>query len=487
MPVLILAALLQFAPGNGGAADAPAPGPPPPKPAATATVAETIGEILAAEKLQRSVLQRLDETTVPRDLPERISALEAEVEAIATNAKATAESMQPIDLDRRLRAQQRAASAVVDVLGDLVRRLEHDENALESDARRRHDGLAFLEKQLVPAPILERARAIDANAERVMARIRERRDALLPLFGRAVALQARTDDVRALVTAQWDGVRAQRLQLQELRLWQLGTAHAQFSLIGAELRSTWSVLHDYLALESPGLAGVFLAILALCVWLFTRRSDQAEGSAPRAYGHPVAASLLIALMAVWWLAPDPPVLFYEALLLLVPLPAAMVARRALPAPIPLTLYGVAASTMLLVLRRTIDASAIADRVLLLIQVASVVLPVAIDLRQGRLLPALRPVSPGMVRIAAFAMFAAGAVTAFNAIFGFAGPTRRCARASAASLGGDSSSVRRASRSMARRWHSLPLRSFAGSGARATRTRRCCARCAWSSPCSRSLG
>ena len=419
----MLAALLQFMPGSGGAVDAPAPGPPPAKPAATATVAETIAELLASEKLQRSVLQRLEETAAPRDLPERIGELEAEADALAANARATAESMQPIDLDRRLRALQRAASTIVDGLGPLVRRLEHDGNALEADARGRHEGLAFLDKQLVPAPILERARAIDAKAERVIASVRERRDALLPLFGRALALQARTDDVRSLITAQWDSVRAQRLQLQELRLWQLGTARAQFSLIAAELRSTWSVLHDYLALESPGLAGVFLAILALCIWLFTRSSDQAEGSAPRAYGHPVAASLLIALMAVWWLAPDPPVLFYETLLLLVPLPAAMVARRALPAPIPLTLYGLAVSTMLLVLRRTTDASAIADRVLLLMQVASVVLPVAIDLRQGRLLPALRPVNPGIVRIAAFLMFAAGAVTVFNAIFGFAGPTR----------------------------------------------------------------
>ena len=230
--------------------------------------------------------------------------------------------------------------------------------------------------------------------------------------------------MRALITAQWDSVRAQRLQLQELPLWQLGSAHAQFALIAAELRSTWSVLHDYLTLESPGLAGVFLAVLALCVWLFTRRSEHAEGSAPRAYGHPVAASLLIALMSLWWLAPDPPVLFYEALLLLVPLPAAMVARRALPAPIPLTLYGLAVGTMLLVLRRMVDASAIADRVLLLLQVASVVLPVAIDLRKGRLQPALRRGEPGhRARRGVRGDSAVAAVTVFNAIFGFAGPTR----------------------------------------------------------------
>jgi hypothetical protein len=45
----------------------------------------------------------------------------------------------------------------------------------------------------------------------------------------------------------------------------------------------------------------------------------------------------------------------------------------------------------------VDASAMTDRVLLLVQIASVVLPLIIDLRKGRLLPALRPVSPGIVR------------------------------------------------------------------------------------------
>ena len=117
MPVLMLAALLQFVPGNGGAADAPASRTSSPKPAAAATVAETITQLLASEKLQRSVLARLEETTAPRDLPQRIGALEAEVDALAANAKAAAESMQPIDLDRRLRALHRAASTIVDDLG----------------------------------------------------------------------------------------------------------------------------------------------------------------------------------------------------------------------------------------------------------------------------------------------------------------------------------------------------------------------------------
>ncbi len=120
----------------------------------------------------------------------------------------------------------------------------------------------------------------------------------------------------------------------------------------------------------------------------------------RAYGRPVVASLLIALMSLWWLAPDPPLLFYEALLVLAPIPAAMLVQRALPAPIPLTLYGLAFATVLLILRVAYEASVIADRLLLLLQAICVAVPVAIDLRHGRLQQALRRVGPGVVRAAA---------------------------------------------------------------------------------------
>ena len=176
----------------------------------------------------------------------------------------------------------------------------------------------------------------------------------------------------------------------------------------------------YFAREGTFLAALFVGVLALTGWLFTR-GPQGAGSARHAHGRPLAASLLIALMALWWLAPDPPTLFYEGLLILFPIPAAMVARSALPSPIPLTLYGVAFATVLIPLRALIEASAIVDRLLLLLQAISIAAPVAIDLYHGRLQRAFRWLSPGAVRVAALLVFAAAAVTGFHVIFGFTGP------------------------------------------------------------------
>jgi len=123
------------------------------------------------------------------------------------------------------------------------------------------------------------------------------------------------------------------------------------------------------------------------------------------------------------LAPTPPIVFYEVLLALAPLPAAMLARRTFAAAIPLSLGGVALATVLISLRNAVEASPIADRALLLLQAISLGVPVAVDLRRGSLHRAFPRWNPDMVRVAAFVVIAASAVTALHVFIGFSVPAR----------------------------------------------------------------
>ena len=421
-PKFVLATVLLLAYGLANAVTA-VPVTPPAAVVPAATVTNTVTQAIASEELQRAALARLEQAGQWRDLAQRIPVLEAELDALAASAVASSDPIDPIDLDRQLRALHRANTTAVDDLASIVRRLEHDDRALEAEARKWQERLSFLETRLVPAPVLERARSIEAKLQAASGRLREFRDsALLPL-DRALALQARIQGARMLVATRQERVRAQRMELERNPLWQLGAAPAQFGRVAAELGATGRVLRDYLVQEGARLSVLFVGVLALTGWLFTKGSGQGDRPVQGAYGRPVAASLLIALMSLWWLAPDPPILFYEALLVLVPIPAAMVARRALGAPIPLTLYGLAFATMLLPLRSAIDASALASRMLLLLQVISVAVPVAVDLRRGRLQQAFPRLTPGVVRVLAWFFIAASMVIAFNAIFGFIGPVR----------------------------------------------------------------
>ena len=142
-PAAVLAATLLLSPGirrraRGGERRAPLQPrlPRRPRAAPPATVTDTVTQATASEELQRAALARLEQAGRWRDLAQRVAALEAELDALAASAMAKAELVDPIDLDRQLRALHRAATTIVDDLATIVRRLEHDGNALEADARK---------------------------------------------------------------------------------------------------------------------------------------------------------------------------------------------------------------------------------------------------------------------------------------------------------------------------------------------------------------
>ena len=415
-----LAFMLLFAPVLAGAeattvatpADAATPAP---------TVTGSVTHVTASEDLQRATLTRLEYAGKWQELGKRATAREVEFEGLAASPMANAELIDVITLARQLRVLRGDVATIVDELGSVARQLEHDRAALDSDARKWRERRALLDGQRVPAQILERARSTEAKLQGTSARVREYQDDVLLALDRTVALLTRIDNARARVVAQEDRIRAQRLQLEQSSLWQLVALPAHFDLVAAELRTAWRQLGTYFSRNGMFLAGLFLGVLALTGWLFNRGARQGDGAAQRAYGQPIAASLLIALMALWWIAPDPPTLFYEALLLLLPIPAAMLARTALAAPIQLTLHGIAAATMLIPIRGVVEASAIANRLLLLLQAVAIALPLAVDLYHGRLQKAFRWASPDVARAAALLVIAVAAVTAFHVVFGFTRP------------------------------------------------------------------
>jgi small-conductance mechanosensitive channel len=419
--IVVLSATMSFVPDFANAAPATAATA---TPTAVATPPPTVTDIVlgipASEDLQRATLARLEQAGQWRELADRVAALEARFDALPTGAGATGELIDAITRARQLRVLHGDASTVIDELELVARQLEHDRRALDSDAQKWQERSLLLEGKAVPASIRERAGSMEAKLQATNAHVREYQDAVLVALDHAVALRTRIDDARAFIATQEARIRAQRLQLEQAPLWQLGASPARFDVVTAEVAVAWRSLGSYLARDGTSLAALFVGVLALTGWLFTRR-PQGAGSAQHAYGHPLAASLLIALMALWWLASDPPTLFYEVLLILLPVPAALVVRGAVRPAAPLTLYGVALATMLIPLRGIIEGSAIADRGLLLLQAISIALPVAVDLHHGRLQRAFRWLSPGAVRLAALFVLFAAAVTTFHVTFGFSGP------------------------------------------------------------------
>jgi small-conductance mechanosensitive channel len=373
--------------------------------------------------LHRAALARIERAQAWHELAQRTTALQADFDRLELNRADQAEMVELLGLEHRAWALRGSASAIVDQFSTIVHSLERDRSTLETEAGLWQERLSFLRDRQVPEAVLDRARAVEASLRGTGDRVRTIRDrALLDLVA-AFTLHARTVEASARISARLEQVRSNRIELETAALWQLERSPSQFGLITVELGKAAHTLREYLAEHGGRLAVAFFGILALCWWLFTRKPEQDLGPAQHAYGRPVAAATLIALVSSVWWAPAPPIVFYRLLLLLTPIPAAMLARRSFAAAIPLSLYGLVFATVLLALRNAVEASPIADRALLLLQTLSLGVPVAIDLHRGRLQQAFARFSPATVRLFALIVIILSAGTALHVFIGFSGPAR----------------------------------------------------------------
>ena len=435
---MLLAALLATTGFGGALAQTSAPDGPAsaPAPAASASlnVADTVAQIAASVQLQRAALARIERAQPWHELAQRTTALQADFDRLELNRADQAELVELLGLEHRAWALKGSAAAIVDQLASILRSLERDRSALEVEGRLWQERQSFLRARQIPEAVLDRARGVEASLQAAGDRVQEVRDSALLDLVNAFTLQARTVEASARISARLEQVRAHRMELETAPLWRLDRSPSQFGLVAVELGKAARTLREYLTEHGGRLAAAFFGILALGWWLFTRRPEQDLGPAQHAYGRPVAAATLVALMSSVWWAPAAPIVFYMLLLLLTPIPAAMLARRSFATAIPLSLYGLAFATVLLALRNAVEASPIADRALLLLQTLSLGVPVAIDLHRGRLQQAFVRFSPGTVRLVALIVITVSAATALHVFIGFSGPARSL-RAGAGSVMG----------------------------------------------------
>jgi potassium-dependent mechanosensitive channel len=425
--ILLALLLLVTAAFDSAGAATGAPDDPTSAPAVAASaalnVADTVAQIAASAELQRAALARIERDQPWQELALRTTELQADFDRLELHRAGQAELVELLGLEHRAWALRGSASAIVDQLALIVRSLEHDRSMLETEAVSWQERWSFLRDRQVPGAVLDRVLAVEAGLRGTGDRVRAIRDRALLDLVTAFTLRARSVEASARISARLEQVRLQRMELETASLWQLDRSPSQFGLVAVELGKAAHTLRDYLVEHGERLAAGFIGVLVLAWWLFTRRPSLDLGPAQRAYGRPVAAATLVALMSSVWWAPARPIVFYMLLLLLTPIPAAMLARRSFATATPLSLYGLAFTTVLLALRNAVEASPIADRALLLLQTLSLGVPVAIDLHRGRLQQAFVRFSPGAVRLVALIVITVSAGTALHVFIGFSGPAR----------------------------------------------------------------
>jgi len=397
-----------------GATAAPAP----------RSISEIVGQIASSETLQRIALERLPLQRQWQDLTRRIDDIEAafarELPSDAGDLEAT--NLVGLSHDAWRLAEQ--ASRVVSELTGLVARLERERSALEQAAGRWAEDFPVLREGRVPEGVVEGAQQMQRQVLVAADRVRTARDEGLLALVRAQALKTRIDAATARLASSMERLMSQRSQSEALPIWQLAALPGEPAASLPNLVVGAAQLRDYVVREGRRLGLLVVIVFGLCWWLFTRPAGPDAGASRMAYGSPGVASLLITMVALWWLSPDPPVLFYNLLLILLPLPVVALVRRAVGAPVPITLYGVAVATVLMGLRRNVvDWSALSERVMLLSQIGCVAIPLALDLRAGRLSKAFARWRAPSVRAAAMILLVVAILSALHAVFGLVGPSR----------------------------------------------------------------
>lgn len=414
----VLLAVALCAPAAAAAAEAAAD-------AASAPAQRSVGDIVArigaSERLQRDTLAVLPSPEQWRGYAQRTEAAEAVFSRTLPPAGRIEAPDGMAGLSSDLWALSNEVEAIVRDLGALVRRIERGGHALEQDGAQWQDDLAILARDDAPAAVIAAARETQAQAQAAAAEVRAARDQGLLALVRVHALKLRIHDAMSRLEARVDRMMARRAQLEAEPLWRLGAVAGEQAGLAQRLAASARLVRSYLAREGERLLAAAGTVFALCLWLFSRRAP--AGTAQRGFERPVVSALLVALVAAMGFAANPPVVFYSLLLLAMPLPVMLIARRSFGASMAWSLAGLAAATMLMALRNLVDGGAMADRLLLLAQIGCVGIPVALDLHRGRLQQALARWSPESVRAVALVVLAAAALSALHAVFGMGGSLR----------------------------------------------------------------
>ncbi|HUL65359.1 MAG TPA: mechanosensitive ion channel domain-containing protein [Burkholderiaceae bacterium] len=347
------------------------------------------------------------------------------------------------DLTAMLGASDRRLTTTIETLSAKTKAFDADLDRLaayDADAAR---WLQAARARNAPPALIVRIADVPARNERLAHDLREKRDRALELLSRAIRLSARASGLRSQVSDRRLQLEAQMRGARTEPLWRLDTHGVTIARASQIARAEVSHVTDFLVAHSARLATIAVAAFALAVMLvvaarkqFVTGEESFEGETPRLFGAPVTAAIMLALLTLAWLGPAAPAYYYQVLLSLMLIPAALLARALFARQGSLSLLMlIAAMVSLGVVGPIVDPLPLQGRLLLIAQCIAVGAGLSVDLRRGALTGAVRwsPVTTRRVALTAIVLLI---VAVLAAVAGYAGPARvlRNAVLGAAGLG-----------------------------------------------------
>jgi potassium efflux system protein len=412
-------------------------------PASTNTQPDTLpslAEILSAAEAHDTAILAIHGRL--QDDP-RIDALAAKTDEIqkmftetrdaARNATADKAGLYELaDLRLVIRRSNDQIGAAVDELAAKAKALDADLDQLASSERKWQKLLDAARQRQAPPDLLERFRSIAPIDAALAQNVRAHRDKILGALSRAAGLHDEMSAMSAELDAQGEKMLLGMQAARGVPIWEVHPRPDEFDRVqgvastGAKRGLHYLYTHALALLVIGALAfGLSYGLIATSRARIARdaETDRRARRTVELFRLPGVAASVVTLLALIMHAPAAPLIFYDLMWSLLPIPAAILARKLLGPQIGLSLYTLAVTVMSVSLLGALDLLPLTSRLLVLTQCLALGTALGVDLRRGgieRAFPSVAPATIHRIVIVAIALLVLSIITN---VFGYLGASR----------------------------------------------------------------
>ena len=354
------------------------------------------------------------------------------------------EYFEAADLEITIRNILNQLAVTIGAIAARARQLDEDLDRLASDSAKSIAWLATARRREAPAALLATIETIPTRSDELARQIKSQRDRLLQILDRAQRLRREAETTRAEVSERRAAIATHLRTASDVPIWRISATPGEIDRSFQVARTRAERMLDYVRQHAPIVLGIAVVAFGLCyaVMFATRRqlahddeTDPFGRRAKRLFDAPIAAALLMSLLALLWFGPVGPIAYYDVLASLLPIPAVMLARVMFGERLRATLYTLAAVLISLTwLGPVVEPLPLASRLLLIAQCIAVAAAIGWDLRRENLASTFPAVSPAVVRWAGIATIALLVIAVALSIVGAIGAARLLRNLGLVSLG-----------------------------------------------------
>jgi potassium-dependent mechanosensitive channel len=408
--------------------------------AAPAAAPPSLGEMVTTAEAVNATLEGIRRRLQSTERFTELSAkLQSEQEAFVTLQTKLVEApidraglYELIDLGVAIRSGSERIAAVVSGLAARAKALDADLEKLTAIEQQWGANLDTAKARNAPPAMVDGIRDIVDRGAALAESVAGHRNEILIVLERATRLQGAATDLKNAVEDQREQLRLRLKTAHTVPIWEAELRPEVAGRVQVYFKTGAARGMLYFRGHALLLTAIAMLSFGLTYWLIVatrgRIAQEAETnpqarSIAQLFRRPSIAALLAAMLALLWLAPVAPMIFYHVLWALLPIPAAILAREVGGSHFSLSLFTLAVALISLALLNPLDLLPLTGRLVVIAQCLAVGGALAWDLRRGRFAQSFTRIPLGMLKAVVVSAIILLAASALANVVGYEGISR----------------------------------------------------------------